>query len=68
MSNARKLIGHKTAGPVVEFAYDEFANAAQRLSFARQFYGPSFTLFSGEHQSLAEVRIHKWIDLPTVIP
>lgn len=58
MSNARKLITHKTAGPVVEFAYNDYANAKQRLAFAQQFYGPSFMLLSsGEVQPLAKVGV-----------
>ncbi|XP_067928870.1 pumilio homolog 3-like [Watersipora subatra] len=55
MANARKLIGHKLAGPVVEFAYNEYANAEQRLCFAKQFYGPSFTLFAQGNQSLVQM-------------
>lgn len=56
MNNARRLITHKTAGPVVEFAYNEYANAKQRQAFAQQFYGPTFILNkSGNSQSLAMV-------------
>lgn len=40
MKDAQKLISHKTAGPVVELAYNEYANAEQRLVFSQQFYGP----------------------------
>ena len=57
MSNARKLITHKTAGPVVEFAYDEYANARQRLAFSQQFYGPSFIWQTpGESHPLEKVQ------------
>ena len=33
------------ASEVVELAYNDYANAAQRLSLLEEFYGPSFTLF-----------------------
>ncbi|XP_033737990.1 pumilio homolog 3-like [Pecten maximus] len=43
--SVRKLIRHKEASDVVEFAYNEYAIAAQRLSLLEEFYGPSFMLF-----------------------
>lgn len=55
MNNARKLIRYKISGPVVEFAYNEYANAQQRLAFSRQFYGPSFMLASGSDRALSQV-------------
>lgn len=33
------------ASDVVELAYNDYANASQRLSLLEEFYGPSFTLF-----------------------
>jgi hypothetical protein len=33
------------ASDLVEFAYNEYANAPQRLSLLEDFYGPSFILF-----------------------
>lgn len=50
MKNARKLLAHKTAGPVVETAYNDHANAKQRLAFSQQFYGPEFMLPSSDEQ------------------
>ena len=56
MPNARKLITNRIAGPVVEFAYNEYASAKQRLSFSQSFYGPSFSLLEEEgQQTLAKV-------------
>ncbi|XP_052775179.1 pumilio homolog 3-like [Mya arenaria] len=43
--HVRKLIRHRIAADVVEYAYNEFANANQRLSLLEDFYGPSFCLF-----------------------
>ncbi|KAL4236270.1 hypothetical protein ACF0H5_004657 [Mactra antiquata] len=43
--HVRQLIRHKTAADVVEYAYNEYANAHQRLSLLEDFYGPSFCLF-----------------------
>lgn len=65
MNNARKLIRFKTSGPVVEFAYNEYANAQQRLVFSRQFYGPSFMLAAGAHRPLAQVNhiLPSWLRL-----
>ena len=33
------------ASDVVEYAYNEYANASQRLALLEDFYGPSFQLF-----------------------
>ncbi|XP_041360109.1 pumilio homolog 3-like [Gigantopelta aegis] len=41
----RKLVRHREASEILELAYNEYANAAQRLSIMEEFYGPSFTLF-----------------------
>ncbi|XP_052095978.1 pumilio homolog 3-like [Mytilus californianus] len=43
--NVRKLVRHREASDLVEFAYNEYANAPQRLSLLEDFYGPSFILF-----------------------
>ncbi|XP_060575249.1 pumilio homolog 3-like [Ruditapes philippinarum] len=43
--HVRQLIRHKVAADVVEYAYNEYANAHQRLSMLEDFYGPSFCLF-----------------------
>ena len=57
MYNARKLITHKLAGPITEFAYNEYANAEQRKIFAQQFYGPYFNITTGgEAVPLEKVR------------
>jgi len=40
-----KLMKHKTAGVVVELAYNDFANAAQRNSMLQEFLGPEYRLF-----------------------
>ncbi|XP_048763203.2 pumilio homolog 3-like isoform X2 [Ostrea edulis] len=41
----RKLVRHTEACEVVELAYNDYANAGQRLSLLEEFYGPSFTFF-----------------------
>lgn len=43
--HVRQLIRHKVAADIVEYAYNEYANAHQRLSMLEDFYGPSFCLF-----------------------
>ncbi|XP_052255942.1 pumilio homolog 3-like [Dreissena polymorpha] len=43
--HVRKLIRHRIAADVLEYAYNEYANAHQRLSLLEDFYGPSFCLF-----------------------
>ncbi|XP_062611509.1 pumilio homolog 3-like [Saccostrea cucullata] len=43
--SVRKLVRHAEASEVVELAYNDYANASQRLSLLEDFYGPSFTLF-----------------------
>jgi len=40
-----KLMKHKTAGVVVELAYNDYANAAQRNSMLQEFLGPEYSLF-----------------------
>ena len=42
--HVRRLIRHKEASEVVETAYNDYANASQRASLIRQFYGPQFML------------------------
>lgn len=41
----RKLIRHKEAAEIVELAYNEYANAAQRAFLLEEFYGPAFAMF-----------------------
>ena len=41
----RKLIRHKEASAVLEEAYSQFANAAQRSALMQEFYGPEFSIF-----------------------
>ncbi|KAJ3075349.1 pumilio domain member 6 [Podochytrium sp. JEL0797] len=41
----RKLMRHRDAAFVIEEAYSQFANAAQRNSLMEEFYGPEFALF-----------------------
>ncbi|KAI8616201.1 armadillo-type protein [Chytriomyces sp. MP71] len=44
----RKLMRHRDAAFVIEEAYSQFANAAQRNSLMEEFYGPEYALFKGE--------------------
>ncbi|KAJ3297056.1 pumilio domain member 6 [Rhizoclosmatium sp. JEL0117] len=44
----RKLMRHRDAAFVIEEAYSQFANAAQRNSLMEEFYGPEFALFKAE--------------------
>lgn len=41
----RKLIRHKEASLVLDEAYSQYANAAQRSSLMEEFYGPEFAIF-----------------------
>lgn len=41
----RKLIRHSEAGEIVELAYNDYANAAQRTALIQEFYGSEFALF-----------------------
>jgi len=51
-----KLMKHKTAGVVVELAYNDYADAATRNSFLQEFLGPEFRLFKEtEVRSVAEL-------------
>ena len=43
--NVRKLIRHKEAAEIVDFAYNDYATAPQRLFLLEEFYGPAFTMF-----------------------
>lgn len=43
--HVRKLIRHSEAGEVVEIAYNDYANAAQRTALIQEFYGSEFALF-----------------------
>jgi len=43
--NVAKLMKHKTAGFVVELAYNDYANAAQKNSMLQEFLGPEYRLF-----------------------
>jgi len=43
--NVAKLMKHKTAGFVVELAYNDYANAAQKNSMLQEFMGPEYRLF-----------------------
>lgn len=54
----RKLIRHRIAADVLEYAYNEFANAQQRLSLLEDFYGPSFTVFkTPDIKCLSEIMV-----------
>eukprot|EP00090_Calanus_glacialis_P027679 TRINITY_DN4384_c0_g1_i1.p1 TRINITY_DN4384_c0_g1~~TRINITY_DN4384_c0_g1_i1.p1 ORF type:complete len:639 (-),score=253.64 TRINITY_DN4384_c0_g1_i1:48-1964(-) len=45
MGNTSRLMKHKTAGVVVELAYNDYANANQRNSMLQEFLGPEYRLF-----------------------
>ncbi|KAJ3009044.1 UNVERIFIED_CONTAM: pumilio domain member 6 [Siphonaria sp. JEL0065] len=60
----RKLMRHRDAAFVIEEAYSQFANAAQRNSLMEEFYGPEFALFKAEvakplHTIIAENPLKK---------
>ncbi|KAF8778010.1 Pumilio like protein [Argiope bruennichi] len=51
-----KLIRHTVAADVVELAFNECANAAQRFELVQEFYGPTFKFFkTNEVSSLSEL-------------
>ncbi|CAH1774282.1 unnamed protein product [Owenia fusiformis] len=43
--HVKKLIRHAEAAEVVEYGYNDWANAPQRAALVEEFYGPSFALF-----------------------
>jgi len=43
--NVAKLMKHKTAGFVVELAYNDYANAKQKNGMLQEFMGPEYRLF-----------------------
>jgi pumilio family protein 6 len=51
----RKLVRHRDAAPVLEFAYTTAANGPQRRSLLAEFYGPQYALFHSG-RPLDEVR------------
>ncbi len=48
--HVRKLIRHSEAGEIVEMAYNDYANAAQRTALIQEFYGSEFALFKNAPQ------------------
>jgi len=54
--NVARLMKHKTAGVIVELAYNDYASAGQRNSFLQEFLGPEFRLFKEkEIKTVAEL-------------
>lgn len=54
--HVKKMIRHKEASDILEYAFNEFATAPQRLAILEEFYGPTFTLFKDRvHQSLDQI-------------
>ncbi|ORX64151.1 ARM repeat-containing protein [Basidiobolus meristosporus CBS 931.73] len=52
----RKLIRHKEASEIIEEAFGQFANSAQRHALVEEFYGPEFALFkSADKKSLDDI-------------
>jgi len=45
VGNVARLMKHKTAGVVVELAYNDYADAGTRNSFLQEFLGPEYRLF-----------------------
>jgi pumilio homology domain family member 6 len=41
----KKLIRHKEASVILDEAYSQYANSAQRMSLMEEFYGPEFAIF-----------------------
>jgi len=55
-SHVRRLVRHTDAAEVLEMAYNDFANAHQRVSLVQEFYGPQFALLGGPRgQTLGDV-------------
>jgi pumilio family protein 6 len=51
-----KLIKHKEASLIIEEAYSQYANAAQRTALIEEFYGPEFALFkSSENRNIEKL-------------
>ena len=46
--HVRRLVRHSEASEILEIAYNDFANAGQRASLMKEFYGPQFSLFKDE--------------------
>lgn len=55
--HVRRLVRHSEAAEILEIAYNDYANAAQRSALVKEFYGPQFSLFRDEPVplSLAEL-------------
>lgn len=47
----RKLIRHKEASIILDEAYSQYANSAQRISMMEEFYGPEFAVFKSADNS-----------------
>lgn len=45
MCNFYEIICYQEAAEILEFAYNDYANAAQRSALMEEFYGPTFALF-----------------------
>jgi len=51
-----KLIKHKEASLIIEEAYSQYANAAQRTALIEEFYGPEFAIFkTKENRSIEQL-------------
>ena len=55
--HVRRLVRHSEAAEILEVAYNDYANASQRASLVREFYGPQFSLFKDDSgpTTLAEI-------------
>ncbi|KAK7488494.1 hypothetical protein BaRGS_00020279 [Batillaria attramentaria] len=66
--HVRKLIRHKEASDIVEYAYNDFANALQRLFLLEEFYGPAFSMFKTHTtRSLDDVLLEQQDKIPMVM-
>jgi len=54
-----KLMKHKTAGVVVELAYNDYANANQRNGMIQEFLGPEYRIFKEPEVKTVEELIAK---------
>lgn len=48
-----KLMKNKTAGYVVELAYNDFSSALQRNAMLQEFLGPEYRLFKVAEEAVA---------------
>ena len=58
--NVAKLMKHKIAGMVVELAYNDWANATQKISMLQEFLGPEYRMFKEPELRTVEEIVTKY--------